>query len=273
MNSLLSASKGDMMRLLVFLLLAAVLPVGAQPIIRTNIITLPDMLNAPSTFAPIPHPTNKVWSGNLALGLTLTRGNARTILGTASAHAEAKWAKDNELILDSNGAYGKSEGVEDAETADGNAQYNRTLSPRLFAGLRLDAFHDGIADIRYRLTVAPLVGFYAIKTTNTLLGLEIGPGFIDAHQDDITENYAILRLGERFEYKLSKTARIWQTVEFMPQIDEVDNYLVNFEFGAEATLTKSFTLRAVIQDYYNNIPAIGRQRNDLRLVTGVGFKF
>jgi hypothetical protein len=32
-------------------------------------------------------------------------------------------------------------------------------------------------------------------------------------------------------------------------------------------------LRAVVQDYYNNIPATGRQQNDLRLITGLAFKF
>ncbi len=260
--------------ILLWLLLAG-LPAVAQPVLRTNIITIPPLLSAPSAFAPIAAgPTNKIWSGNIALGLTLTRGNARTLLATASAHAVALWDHTrNELILDGNAAYGSSEGAETSETADANAQYNRTFTDRFFGGLKLDAFHDGIADIRYRITVAPLVGYYAIKSTNTLLGLEIGPGYINERQDDERQGYAILRLGERFEYKFSKTARVWETVEYMPQVNKTDNYLVNFELGAEANLTKTLTLRAVLQDYFNNIPAPGFERNDIRLVTGIGYKF
>ncbi len=237
---------------------------------------MPDFLNAPSAFAPaamVP-PTNKLWTGTIALGLTLTRGNSRTLLASGSAHAVALWDHAvNELILDGNAGYGEEQGNATTETADANAQYNHAFSKRLFGGLRLDAFHDGIADIHYRFTVAPLAGYYAIKTTNSLLGLEFGPGFIESRQDDTSQSYAILRFGERYEFKFSKTARVWQTLEIMPQVNHFDNYLVNFELGAESALTKTLTLRAVLQDYYNNISAPGRQRNDLRLVTGVGFKF
>jgi putative salt-induced outer membrane protein YdiY len=269
------ASKHHMIRnSILFLLLLAGLPLAAQPILRTNIITIPPLLSGPSAFAPISGSTNKIWSGNIALGLTVTRGNARTLLATLGAHAVATWDHtNNELILDGNGAYGSSDGAETAESADGNAQYNRTLSQRFFAGLKLDAFHDGIADIRYRVTIAPLIGYYAIKSTNMLLGVEVGPGYIRERQDDEQQGYAILRLGERFEYKISKTARIWEDVEYMPQVNETDNYLVNFELGAEANLTKTVTLRAVLQDYFNNIPVPGFQRNDVRLVAGVGYKF
>jgi putative salt-induced outer membrane protein YdiY len=264
-----------MARIWAFILFSLALTASAQPVLRTNNFQVPPLLSGPSTFAPgEAPPTNKFWTGNIALGLTLTRGNSKTFLLSGSAHAVALWDhKKNELILDGNLGYGTTDGTESTETADASSQYNRTLTDRTFAGLKLDLFHDGISQIRYRVTVAPLLGYYAIKTTNTLLGLEFGPGFIDTRQQSENESYAILRFGERYEYKFNKTARIWQTIEYMPQVNEFPNYLVNFEFGAEASLTKSLTLRAVLQDYYNNIPAPGRLPNDLRLVTGVGFKF
>jgi putative salt-induced outer membrane protein YdiY len=276
MNLSFLASKQRMARFcLIFLFLAALVAADAQPILRTNNFQVPPLLSGPSAFAPgEAPPTNKFWSGNIALGLTLTRGNSRTLLASASAHTVALWDhKNNELILDGNAGYGTTDGQETTETADFNAQFNRTLTKRIFVGLKLDLFHDGIADIRYRVTVAPLIGYYAIKTTNTLLGLEFGPGYIDTRQDDESESYAILRFGERYEYKFTKTARVWQTVEIMPQVNEFANYLVNFELGAESSLTKTISLRAVLQDYYNNIPAPGREANDIRLVTGVSYKF
>jgi len=247
----------------------------AQPIVRTNYIALPEFLTTPSPFSLTNVvPTNKPWSGTLALGLSLTRGNSRTLMATGSTHIEGFWDHAiNQLIFDSNAAYGSDTGAETTESFDVNGQYNRTLSKRMFAGLRLDFFHDGISEIHYRVTAAPLIGYYAIKSTNTLLGLEFGPGYINTRQDGIGESYAILRFGERYEYKFGKTARAWQTVEVMPQINAFNNYLVNLEIGAEANITKAFTLRAVFQDYYNNVPATGRLANDLRLVTGVGFKF
>ena len=143
--------------LILFLLMA--LGLSAQPLLRTNIYSVPDFISGPSLFAQSEAPpTNKFWSGNIALGVTLTRGNSRTFLGNASAHAVGFWDHtNNQIILDGNASYGTTDGQETTETADLNSQYNRTLTKRIFTGLKLDLFHDGIADIRYRVTVAPLI--------------------------------------------------------------------------------------------------------------------
>ena len=217
--------------------------------------------------------TNKsTWEGSAALGLTLTRGNSKTLLANATVQGSDKWDK-NELLLSASVTYGENDNQKTTEAADGNAQYNRLFSERLYGGLKLDLFHDGIADIRYRVTVAPLAGYYFIKSTNVTLSGEVGPGFIYANQGGKTKSYLTARAAERFEYKLSATARVWQTAEFLPQVDNVNNYLLNLEVGAEAGLTKKLSLRAVLQDYYNNRPASGRLKNDLRLITGVAYKF
>lgn len=43
--------------------------------------------------------------------------------------------------------------------------------------------------------------------------------------------------------------------------------------GVEADLTKKMSLRVTLQDIYDNEPAAGRKRNDIRLVSGVAYKF
>jgi hypothetical protein len=47
------------------------------------------------------------------------------------------------------------------------------------------------------------------------------------------------------------------------------------EVGVEAALTKGnkLSLRTVIQDNYNNVPAAGRLRNDLKLIASLAYKF
>jgi hypothetical protein len=61
--------------------------------------------------------------------------------------------------------------------------------------------------------------------------------------------------------------------EFLPQIDRWKNYIINAEVGAEASLTKKTALRVVLQDTFDNQPAPGRKKNDLKLVTSVVVKF
>jgi Protein of unknown function, DUF481 len=86
-------------------------------------------------------------------------------------------------------------------------------------------------------------------------------------------SYATLRLGEKFTRRLSSHARLWQSAEFLPQVDDLNNYLINAELGVEADITSHLSLSTILQDTYKNVPAVGRKKNDLKLIAGVKYKF
>ena len=226
---------------------------------------------APVATTPVA-PATPPWTGSAAAGLTFTRGNSRTLLATVNLEAQHKWDL-NELLLGADGTYGKSSGVKNAESIDGKAQYNRLLTERLYYGAKVDALSDAIASINYRLSISPLAGYYLIKGTNDTLAVEAGPGFVVQKLGATTRGYATLRLGERFEHKFSATAKLWQNFEIIPQVDKFNNYYVNAEIGIESAISKDWSLRSYIQDTYYNIPAPGRLKNDIKLVTGIAYKF
>jgi putative salt-induced outer membrane protein YdiY len=132
---------------------------------------------------------------------------------------------------------------------------------------------DIIADIDYRLTIGPGAGYYLIKQTNTTLAVEGGFNFEAQKLGGKDQNFATVRLAERFEHKFNNRARFWQNVELLPQVDKFDNCVMNFEIGIEAALSKSFNLKTYLDDTYANRPAVGRQKNDLKLVSGISYKF
>lgn len=218
------------------------------------------------------------WESSAAAGLTLTRGNSDTLSATATATTAKKW-DSNELTFGADGTYGSSKinGVTSttANQIHGFGQYNRLFTERLYGYARLDGLHDDIADIRYRMTLSLGAGYYVIKTTNTDLSFEVGPGYVSQKLGDVTKNYMTLRFGEKFHHNLTEHARIWQTAELLPQVDDFNNYIVNFEIGIEADLSKSqkLTLRTYLDDTYNNVPAPGRKKNDAKLVTAIAYKF
>ena len=239
-----------------------------------------------STIALTAAETNK-WDASLAAGATLTKGNSDTFLGNLTFKATRKYSPYDEVLLGASGTYGTTENKDvlqlngttrdETETTTANAngfgQYNHLFTERLYAGVRLDLLHDAIADVKYRVTLSPLVGYYLIKQTNTFLAVEAGPSLITEKVGNESDTYAALRLAERFEHKFSNKARVWQSIEILPQIDRFENYIVNAEVGAEASLTENFSLRGVIQDTYDNEPAEGRKKNDLKLITSLVYKF
>lgn len=231
------------------------------------------------------------WETSVNAGLTLARGNTKSFLAAFGVESSRKWSRD-EMFLGASGGFGEStdvqraDGLPDEETksADylkGFAQWNHFFTQRLFGGLRLDASHDDIADVNYRFIVSPLIGYYFIKNATTTLSAEAGPSFIYEQVGGDEEFYVGARLGERFEHKFKNGARVWQMAEIIPQIDDANNFIVNFEVGVEAPITKKFSVRAVLSDTYDNEPAEvtgaagtrNKLKNDVKLIAGLVYKF
>ncbi|HTL57193.1 MAG TPA: DUF481 domain-containing protein [Candidatus Limnocylindrales bacterium] len=228
--------------------------------------------NAP----PKPH-----WESIASADLTMTRGNSHTFLGAVTINSTRKSAKD-EILLGGSAGYGdtttkQADGSEEkTETANflkGYAQWNHLFTEKLYGGLRFDALRDNVADIHYRFTVGPLAGYYFIKQTNVFLCGEIGPSYVNQDLGGVTSDYIALRLAERFEYKFKTGAKIWETLEWLPQVDKFDNWIMNAEVGISAPVSKALDVRLVAQDTYNNQPAAGRQKNDFKLLAGIGVRF
>ena len=218
------------------------------------------------------------WESVAALGFTLTRGNSQTLLATATAGTRKKWG-NNELSFGADGTYGEStvngQNTINANSAHGFAQYNRLFTERFYGYGRVDGMFDDVADIYYRATVSPGVGYYFINNTNCDLSLEVGPGYIWENVGGKENQYAIVRVGEKFHLKLSDRARFVETAEWLPEADYIKNYIVNFMAGIDTDITadKKATLGVFVYDTYDNIPAPGRVCNDIKLVVAMGYKF
>jgi putative salt-induced outer membrane protein YdiY len=240
--------------------------------------------NQPRGSAALAHgkviPTTNTWKTSVSVGVTVARGNTDTTLASFTANTEKKWDK-NDLVFGADGLYGETKDpnqtkyTESAEVLHGFSQYNRTLAYGFYGYGRIDGFHDGIADIKYRLTLAPGLGYFFVTNKIVDFSAEIGPGYIKEQLDGDSRSFATLRIGEKLHYAISPHAKVWEAVEFLPQVNEFDNYLVNSEVGIETSLSKNnrLSLRSVLQDSYNNIPAAGRLKNDLKLITSVAYKF
>jgi len=223
--------------------------------------------------APLtPPPPQPAWETLASAGLTLTKGNSDTMLANLGVTTAKKWT-GNEISLGANMTYGEASGVQNVNNYNAFGQYNRLFSDRAYGGLKLTAMKDDIANIDYRFTISPLAGYYFLKNATTQLSVEGGPSYVVEDLGGVSRSYAGLRVGERFEHKFSDAAKLWQTAEFIPQVDRFSQYLFNFELGVDSAITKQVSLRAVLQDNYNSNPALGRKANDLRLITGVAYKF
>jgi putative salt-induced outer membrane protein len=215
------------------------------------------------------------WEGSAGAGMSLTRGNSDTTLFNVYALADKKWTKD-EVRMGATGSYGENDGQKNNQQAKASGQYNRTFGEknRWYGYGRLEGAYDEIASLDARITVSPGLGYYFIKKEKLTLSGESGPGAVfEKYDGEEWESYFTLRLAERLEYKFNDKAKIWESVEYLPDMGDFNKYLVNSEIGIETSITKAWVLQVLMQDTYNSQPGDGSEENDLKLIARVGFKF
>ena len=216
-------------------------------------------------------PPKPKWETSAGVGFSVTDGNSDTILFTANVQTLRKFEK-GELQAGIDAGYGENNSVQNVGFVKGFGQYNYLFANPWYGFVRAEALHDSIASINYRVPLTAGIGYYFIKNDRTTLSAEVGPGYVFQKIGGKESEYATIRFAEKFTHKLNDRARIWQSFEYQPKIDEWGQYFLTGELGAEADLTKKMALRVVFQDWYVSQPAPGRESNDLRVVAGVNYK-
>ena len=229
------------------------------------------------------------WTTALNAGLTMTDGNSETMaanvglttegvkdgLGSVIAGADFNYGESTVSSTATDPATGESVVTETEETTVENAKafvnVKKTLSAKTFAYLDGSVLYDDVALIDYRATLGPGLGFYLVKNDKRQLSLEAGPSYVWEKVDGASNDYLALRFAERYSCQATKTAKLVQSLEYLPEAEDFDNYHLTAEVGVEAAMNDHLSLRIVLQDKYDSTPAPGAERNDLSLIAGLGF--
>ncbi len=243
-------------------------------------IALPMLSFAQDCDCAKPAKDPSVWDKTVSIGFNLTEGNSDTLLLNANAKASRDYQK-NVWLFEIDGNYGESDSIDkDDPTAPspkettqqdltGNAEYQRLLTERFYTGFGTKYKYDDIADIDYRVTLKPVVGYYLVKDDEVKLSVDVGPGYVFEKVGGIKDDYFAPRISDRFEWKISETAKLFQSAEYIFDVSESDNYQVVGEAGIEAAINSWLSLIVKAKDEYDNLPAAGKERNDFSLISGL----
>ena len=212
-------------------------------------------------------------------GLTLTDGNSDTMNASLGAGTR-KTNGDNAFLADLLFSYGEStitttaadgsvsdDDVTTTENLAANAQFNRTFSDPVYGFVKGSFLYDDINLIDYRVTVGPGLG-----TVFGPFSLEAGVVFITEDVGDVSDDYIALRFAEKSEHVLSEGATFYQSVEFIPSVDDFsDDYLINAKVGVDAAINATLSLTVFALEKYDNTPAAGQDESDLTINAGVTY--
>lgn len=211
-------------------------------------------------------------ASSIAIGATINDGNTDNSLGNVSLTLDHKPSDKKASRLAIDWAYGETDSVKTTEKGKVAAEHKYIVTDRSYITLNASAEYDDIADVDYRWLASPGVGYYLMKDDAASLFVEAGVGVLGEKKGDIDQGEKIVfRAAERYERVTEMNAKYWQSVEYIPHIDDADIYILNAEIGVEAPVSEKLNIRLAVKDTYDSNPAAGLKHNDVTFIAALAY--
>ena len=209
------------------------------------------------------------------LGFVNTAGNSEVTtlnLGERLTYRTAGWVLGEFF----NVIYGETDGKESTSLWKAGVRVDREIT------LRLAAFGLGgwernkFAGISRRFEEALGLAYKVLTGGKSQLGFEAG---VSLNQQRSTlagvadDNFVAGRAAGRYRYNFSESAFLTQLLEFLPNLEESDDYRLNSETALVAALSKQMALKLGYVVRFDNLPEPGFKKTDRLFTSGIQVNF
>lgn len=224
----------------------------------------------------------KNWETKVSLGYELNGGNSESESLSGAISTEKNlgvWRLDAKA----EGAYKESttkdaDGKKVDEQTEGNAKAKADLK-RLFGSFFVYAgeeiSHDAIADVKYRSITSLGIGVFLWDQPEFRFPISVGLAYVTEEAPE-KDDYLALRFTEETTWQVNANLKLWQKFEFIPEVSEFDNILINGEVGGETKLTEtlSLTIKYVVEyDAEADKEDDSIETTDTKFVTQISYTF
>lgn len=218
------------------------------------------------------------WTLDLSAGYALNSGNSNTEdvnvqltvvrlieeMLRLTLHGEYFWgtAEDEDT--------GKDETVTDRGLASLQADLFLIENGYLYG--RTEYSYDKMNDLDRRIDNGIGCGYQIWNTGKAVLDVEAGAAYIDSKYDDESREHGVyLRLAEHGQLKVNDRVMLLESVEYKPKGENFNRYLINASASIRVTLMSNLYFQVSVIDRYDNTPAAGKERNDVAVISSLGF--
>ena len=172
--------------------------------------------------------------------------------------------------------YGETDGEESTSLWKAGVRVDREITPRLslfgLGGWERNKF----AGISRRFEEALGLAYKVLTGEKSFLDFEAG---VSLNQQRSTlagvaeNNFVAGRAAGLYRYTFSESAFLTQLVEFLPNLEESDDYRLNTETALVAALSKQIALKLGYVVRYDNLPEPGFKETDRLFTSGIQVNF
>jgi putative salt-induced outer membrane protein YdiY len=216
------------------------------------------------------------WNGDLALGISVARGNAEISTLSLSFSANkllserVDWKNKGLLLV------GKAGDVLNSQSVDLASSAKWSHSRRFFSRYEIQGIHDRFRNYRYRLIPNVAVGYKFIQAKATELSLWTGLSDTITKFYDSGEmtSYVGAFAGNDFTWKISSGAEFTQLSNLNLDLSDTSHIIGRIELSLAAAIASGWGIKISLIEKYDSAPeTLGVKKNDFTFLTNISWKF
>jgi putative salt-induced outer membrane protein YdiY len=170
--------------------------------------------------------------------------------------------------------YGRSDGETVADNWRASGRYEFGLSSRVYLFALLGMDRDRLAGISRRLEESLGLTWKALPGPRTELGLEGGLSFIQERPTaGVSDDFLAGRASALLLHKFRENVFVTQGLEFLPNLEEGDDYRINSETAVVASVSRNISFKTSYAIRFDNTPEPGFTSTDRLLTTGLQIRY
>jgi hypothetical protein len=221
----------------------------------------------------------RYWSSALDVGFALSESTVDEVDVTLGFRIERR-KKPTRFLAQGSWLFGRdrAEG-EDATKTDnelrGLLKGEYDLSDRIFLWTTHDFEYDEIDQLSLRYAGRGGPGYRIFDTTDYKLQVETGLGYVyERFFGDESDAFVAMAFGAEGSARVFSGWLLHGRVEYLPDVgDWADNYLIRGEVSLSAPLTTHLAFKWSVVDTYDNTPAPDIERNELKTLATLTWRF
>lgn len=216
------------------------------------------------------------WNGDLALGISVARGNSDT--STLSFSFSANKLLSEKFDWQNKGLFlvGKADDVLNSQSMDLTSSTKWSHSKRFFSRYAIQGIHDRFRNYRYRLIPNVAVGYKFVQAEATELSLWTGLSdtFTKFYDTGDTASYVGVFAGNDFTWKISSGAEFTQLSTLNLDLSDTSHIIAHIEVNLAAAIASGWGIKISLIEKYDSAPETeGVKKNDLTFLTNISWKF
>jgi putative salt-induced outer membrane protein YdiY len=219
------------------------------------------------------------WTGSLVAGAIISSGNTESENYNLSFDAVRR-AEVDRLSFAAGYYFGRQTdpdtGVESTTTDNWFVQgkYDYFFTEKFYGYANARVERDRIAALDLRFTPGVGVGYQWVESADFNFNTEAGITWVyEDYETGDSDSHFAARLAYHVDKKINEKVKLFHNLEYLPSLEDIDDFNVNADAGLRATLTDNMFGEAKVEWRYDATPAPGAEKNDLRWVLGVGWTF